>query len=819
MPRTVACIAALGGSLLANQQAQAATAAAIHSTSAPSGFDELERPRQILADIYFGDRKVGEAMVLATPGTVRFLEPAKLLTLLPDALDPHALMAALSADLPSHPDLVCSPGNGAGCGQLSPATVGVIFDESRFRADIFLSPAMLRAVQPSDQVYLKPPSAPLSLTSAMGFALSGSSAGAPSYNVQNRTILAFRNARIRSDSSYASHLGVIVDDLVAEMDSRDLRYSGGLFWAPGLDLTGHRRIAGVGLATQFDTRADRERLEGTPLILFLQQPARVEMIVDGRIVTSRAYGAGNNVLDTSELSDGSYPILLRIREQNGMTREERRFFVKNAQIAPVGEPLYFGFAGLLANTRRDRAISLSRTFYYQLGTARRLNRSLALDLSALGAGRKNMVEAGAWLLTRYGRMRVAGLVATSGDHAAFLQLGSSGLGSLNLNLDVRRVWSSDGAPLVPLPAAVDNFGSTPPTGAQVGEGSYTQVSGSVGYTLGTAYLSAVGSLRRDRGIGRDYTIGPSVSWPILSRGSAQLVLQADAQRTRTTTAAFIGFRAQFTRKNLSVLGTLGHASRNNDDPALRDAARAVGSLTAEYFHQAADRTQVSASAGFDRNLDSSEVHAAGAFYSRLGSARGDLLHPLSGEGGLQYGLTLQTGAAIGGHDMALGGRDLDESALLVSLGGERGRSSFDVLVDEQPRGRVGAGRSLPLFLQPYREYSVRLRPIGAPSVDYDGAPRPVTLYPGNVETLRWVARSVFTVFGQALRPDGRPVANATIQSQRGIGESDEHGYFQIDVAAGDMLSFDSGGGESCRAAVSATKAREDFVPLGKVICR
>jgi hypothetical protein len=818
MLRSAACIAALSGTFLASQSAQAATVA-IRSAGVPSGFDGLERPRQILIDVYFGDRKVGEAMVLASPGTLRFLDPARLLALLPDAIGSPELLATLSGDLPSHPDLACSPSNRSQCGQLSPAIAGVIFDEDRFRADLFLSPALLRAVQPSDQIYLKPPTAPLSLTSSMGFAVSGSSSSSTSYNVQNRTILAFRNARVRSDTSYASHLGMIVDDLVAEVDSRDLRYSGGLFWAPGLDLTGHRRIAGFGLATQFDTRADRERLEGTPLILFLQQPARVEIIVDGRIVTSRAYGAGNNMLDTSDLSDGSYPVLLRIREQNGMVREERRFFVKNAQVAPLGEPLYFASAGLLANTRRDHLISLSRTFYYQLGTARRINRSLALDVSAVGAGHKNMVEAGAWLLTRYGRVRVAGLVSTSGDRAALLQVGSSGLGRLNFNLDVRRVWSSDERPLIPLPAAVDNFGSTTPTGAQVGEGSYTQVSGSIGYSLGTAYLSAVGSLRRDRGIGKDYTIGPSVSWPILSRGGAQLVLQADAQRTRTTTAAFIGFRAQFTRKNMSVLGTLGHASRNSNEGSIGDADRAVGSLTAEYFHEAADRTQVSASAGFDRNLDSSEVHAAGAFYSRFGSARGDLLHPLSSEGGLQYGLTLQAGAAIDAHDMALGGRDIQESALLVSLEGERGRSSFDVLVDEQPRGRVAAGQSLPVFLQPYREYSVRLRPIGAPAVDYDGAPRSFTLYPGNVQKLRWVARTFFTVFGQALRPDGRPVANATIQSQRGIGESDERGYFQIDVAAGDMLSFDPAAGESCKAAVSATKAEEDFVPLGKVICQ
>jgi hypothetical protein len=304
------------------------------------------------------------------------------------------------------------------------------------------------------------------------------------------------------------------------------------------------------------------------------------------------------------------------------------------------------------------------------------------------------------------------------------------------------------------------------------------------------------------------------------RSGLQLVLQADAQKTRTTTAAFVGFRAQLTRNDVSLVGTLGHAQRNTDDEdSLGDAGRAVGSLGATFFHEAPDRTQVSASAGFERNLDSSQIQAAASLHSRFGSARGDLLHRLGGGQGLQYGLTLQTGAAIDRHEVALGGRDIAESALVVSLDGESGTSRFDVLVNEQPRGRVAAGAPLPLFLEPYREYAVRLRPVGAVSVDYDSGMRSVTLYPGNVQHLAWDTHAFFTVFGQALRPDGRPVANARIRSRRGIGESDENGYFQIDVAASDMLSFESAGSGSCSAPVSATRSEEEFVPLGKVTCQ
>jgi hypothetical protein len=180
---------------------------------------------------------------------------------------------------------------------------------------------------------------------------------------------------------------------------------------------------------------------------------------------------------------------------------------------------------------------------------------------------------------------------------------------------------------------------------------------------------------------------------------------------------------------------------------------------------------------------------------------------------------VQSGAAVTGNALAVGGRDIGESALVVSLDGERGRSAFEVLVNGQPRGRIAAGQSLPIFLPPYREYKVRIRPVGSASVDYDTGAREITLYPGNVERMIWIARSFFTAFGQALRPDGRPVANAAVQSPSGIGETDDHGYFQIDVAAGDTLSFDSAAAGTCQAAVGTPKTRKDLVALGKVVCR
>ena len=792
-----------------------AQAGATTSSGAPPGFSELEQPRELLVDVYFGKRRMGEAWIVARPGFVRFRDPQAIMGMIPEIVPSPPLAAHLSSELADHSAKACAETNGDNCGTLEPAMAEVIFDEGRFRLDLFINSALL-GVAGDDELYLDAPSAPLSLTSSLGGAIAGSTSGSPSYNFQNRTIVGFRNGRIRSDSAIASDIGYIVDDLVAEVDTKRHRYSGGLFWAPGIDFTGRRRIVGLGFSTQFDTRADSESLEATPLILFLGQPSRVEILLDGRLVSSASYEAGNRFIDSSALPSGSYPLVLRVREPNGTVREERRFFVKNAAMAPRGAPIYYAFAGLLANTRKGRPISLSKTLYYQVGGAYRLSDSVALDAAILGTEDKPIAQVGGWLATKAARIRAAGLASVDGDKGLLLQLGSSGSGPLNFNFDLRRVWSRTGGPLVPLPSHVDNFGSLAPTGAQTLSGSYAQASGSVSYSLGGAIISLTGSYRRDRGLKSDYSLGPSLSWPVFHRGGFQLIVNADAQRSRDSTAAFAGFRMLYTAGGYSTLATNGYGSLRNREGTRR--ARQVGSLSAQWFHEDEDRTQLAFEGAVQRDVETTTARANAHVASQLGSARAEVLHNVEGHGSTQYGVTFQTGIAIGSSAIGLGGRDVNQSAVIATLAGSAAGSAFDVLIDEVPRGRLTAGSTVPIFLEAYRAYSLRLRPIGAIPLAYDSGTRTVTLYPGNVEHLRWDAERLVTVFGQAVRPNGAPVGNATIALSRGIGQSDENGYFQVDAAVGDVLQFKSGEG-TCKVALAGIKSDSDYARLGRVVCQ
>jgi len=794
-----------------------ATGSGFSMTGAPAEFADLEQPREMLVDLYFGDRPIGEAWIVARPGAITFRDPGAVAKLIPGLKPSSEIAARLAGELEDNAGRACSPSGAQQCNALEPASIGAIFAEDRFRLDLFVNPAFLEvADRPGG--YLPEPAAPFSLTSAIGGAIAGSSNGPATYNFQNRTIVGLRNARVRSDSSVASDLGFVLDDLVAEVDTRRHRFSGGLFWAPGVDFTGRRRIAGFGVSTQFDTREDSDSLEATPLILFLGQPSRVEILIDGRLVTSASYEAGNRSIDSSSLPSGSYPLVLRIREPSGNVREERRFFVKSAEIAPVGQPVYHAYAGLLANTRRNRPVSLSKSLYYQIGAARRLNESFAIDAAILGTGNKPIAQVGGWFLSDIARVRAAALASLDRDKALLLQVGSAGFGRLNFNLDLRRVWSASGEPLIPLPTYSDNFSSSPLNGAQVSTGSYAQATGSLTYSLGAAFVGLTGSYRRDRGIRPDYSIGPSVTWPILNRGGFQLVATADAQRSRRTTAAFAGFRLLYTAGGYSTLGSAGYATLKARD-GKRNVARQVGSLSAQWFHADEDRTQVSLEAAVQRDVETTVARANAQANTQLGNARAEILHSFEGRGGTQYGLNFQTGIAMGGSSVEVGGRDLNQSAIIATVDGAAANSAFDVLIDDVPRGRLGTGGRLPIFLEAYRSYQLRLRPFAGSPVSYDPAPRSVTLYPGNVEQVRWQADPLVTLFGQAVDTKGTPIADANIVIAQGLGQTDAEGYFQVDASANDVLEFRYGGNRTCKVALGGIKAQGDYARLGRVVCR
>lgn len=780
--------------------------------SAPEGFSELQGPRDVVVDVFFGGRRLGDARANVQSGTIRFKDPQAVAGMLADYADPGRLSAFLAKDMQANSDRACSLMNSRDCGLLHPQDVGVIFSEDQFRADIFVNPELLLEAGSSSTAYLEPTSAGLGIVNSFGAAISGSFGSEPIYNLQSRTVVGLGSSRFKTNNSYSSDFGLVVDDMVLETDRPDRRYSAGLFWAPGTGLTGRTRILGVGAATQFDTRVERDQLIGTPIAVFLQQSSQVDILIDGRLIGSQVLDAGNQLLDTSMLPEGSYPIVLKIREPGRAVREEQRFFIKDSRIAPVGQTVFQAFAGMLAPTRRDKPIYVSDSFYYQAGLAKRLSKSFGVDATVLGTEEKALAEAGLYYLTRIARVRFGGLISTSGDVGALAQVSTTGSGPAHLSFDLRRVWSASISPLIPGSYDGKGFDAGGSGGAVRPSRDYLQMNAAAGLRFGSANFRIFASYFDTENSKSEFSIGPSFDWLFFQRQQFQLRLEGDAQKTRRSSSAYLGVRFLVAAKKLAVSGSAGHRWQDTYHPR----SRAVGSIEAELSDEAGALGRYVVGAGIDRTIETTIARSSGTLYTQHGVARGDLLHDFSGR--TQYGLSVTTGAIVGGKDIQLGGRNINESAVLIGVNSKDSDATFDVLVNDATVAKVAAGEKAALFLTPYRRYDVRIRQAGSAMVTYDASSRRVTLFPGTVAKLDWDAVKVRTTYGRLIGSDGTPIRNALLQGKYGVGQSNEDGYFQIDTGSGDDIRLQSEELPECRVSMPEVAAA-DYQAVGDVQCR
>ena len=779
----------------------------------PTGFEGLTAERQLLLDVYFAGRKLGTARALLTPGSLTFEDPEAVARLIPDVARLTQLIAGLRGPLPSNVALVCGPIRADGCGSLHPQPAGVIVDEERFRVELFVSPELLIMPDPSAPSYLGQPDDDPSLISLFGATLSGSSRDDHAWHVQNRSTAAVGNVRLRSDASFSSVSQLSIDNLTAETDRNDWRYTAGMFWAPGTDLLGRRRMIGIGASTQLDTRRDKTLLMGTPVLLFLQQPARVELLVDGRIAASRIYSAGHRLIDTANLPNGSYNLVLRITEDGRPARTEQRFFTKGSLMAPAGRPLFAGYAGLLSTTELGSSVN-SRTFFYQGSAAYRLNPMIGVDATVLGTQHKAIFEGGLVWQTRIAQIRLAALVSSDADHGAVFRASSVGAGPISFSFDLRKIKSRDGRPLFPVSTSRGTFSEDPEVGFG-DRGSYTQGLGIIGYRFGQANLRLSGLYRRNGSDKSSYSVGASLDLPVARSNRTDIVLQADVRKTERDVALFLGVRFLLNRGQVALSGSAG-VSHQTDRQG--HSNQLVGEAQLAWSRQLSDQSQFSTDAAIGRSVDGS--YARGSAYARtpLLNGRADILHQFGNEATTQYAVTVDGGLVLARQGATFAGREMNDAAVAVSVSGGEEKQSFDVLVDEVVRATVTTGGRALVFLQPYENYDVRLRPRDAQIASFDTAPRSVTLYRGNVAELDWDVTPLIILFGRAIGTDRQPIALADVTGGFGVSRTDKDGYFQIEAGHKDALRLGSEAEPLCRIALTDLRQRNGFVSAGDLLC-
>ena len=793
----------------------ASAAATGISAGPPDGFEDLIAERELVLDAYFGGVKIGEVRATTSPGRLVFHDPDHVAKLIPHAVDLVSLAQALAGPLPTNAALICLSSEQKDCGTLLPSRAGIIFDRDRFRVDIFVHPDLLATSGPVEASYLPDPDGNPSIVSLLGATLSGTSGGKQSWHIQNRMLASVGRVRLRSDSSAADRRSILFDNLSVEADRKGWRQVGGLFWAPGTELVGRRKIVGVGVSTQLDTRLDKTEASSTPLSIFLQRPAKVDLLLDSRIITSRVYPAGNHLLDTANLPNGSYEIEVRIQEDGRPVRLERQFFTKGMNIAPTRVPLLAAFAGFLPGTDRG-PFTVTKTFFYEASVAYRLNQHWGLDVALLGTRDKAILESGLTFLSRHLQLRAASLLSTSTDLGVVVRASTVHRGPLSLSFDLRKVHSKDGRPLLPVTFTRGTFSEDAATGF-ADQGSFTQALGILGYRLGQANLRVAGLYRKTGSDRAVYSVGLTGEVPIVRSQGWDVLLQGDLRKTDTGLATFLGIRILTHHGRLTLAGAAGRTRRSDRK---EDSTRLVGEAQAGWYRQLADQSQFTADGAFGRDQEGAYARASAAARLPAVNFRADALQQFhGGRDTSQYSGTIETGMTLTGGRVELAARDFNDSAIRVSVvGGEAGQT-FEVVVDDIVRATVSAGKTVSIYLPPYKNYEVRLRPKDGLISGLDHGSRRVSLYPGSVAALDWKLRPQVILFGRAVDPNGAPVANADISARDGIGRTDAEGYFQIETGGDEYLHFRDPDGRSCAASIENVQAKDGYRAAGDIVCQ
>lgn len=775
----------------------------------PPGFEGLLKARKTFVDVVFAKQVIGQALAHHKPGFFKFDNPKKTLLALNLVKKSRVAQVAkiLGRWIPSNVDKLCNTDKKKGCGQLQTTTAGVIFEEGRFRVYLFVNPKWLNASAGWRKKYLASPKSGPSIVTHIDGAFAGSSNNGRSLNIRTSTIAAWRDFRLRADFSLDPSAGIRPEVLAAEYDRRWLKLKAGYFRANGSRLLPEVRIYGGHVGTSTDTRLDLEQAFGSQIIVLLERESYVEIRREGRIIAAGYYPPGNQLLNTSNLPSGAYPITIRIKEVGGKTREIRRFFSKSALIPPKDLPLVFLQGGFLTIQPEHGLPKMTDIPYGNAAIRLRLSDGLSVGIQASGTNKEGALEANLYYLNRMFRVGTSGLYTTSGDWGVTADFNTSWR---NLTFFANGRYIRAGR--TPIASTSD------PNKFRFVNGNQLQVNGGLAYSLGRIRLGITGVWRRGHNEKATWSIGPNIFAPLWEHQGHKLWLRGEFLKTDAGYTGYAKLVYQWRRPKFTVSTEAGvtGSSFDSDGKSIRPSGRA----DIDYRVPEIRGHKINLRGVVVRDRDNTvgaEARVAGPKLRFEGGAR----HTFGrGSSVTSYTATLSTGIAINGKGIAIGGRDRQRSAVIIRVIGGDAAARYSVIVNGNPRGTVGRGRGQPIFLPPYKKYRIQLKPKKSGFIQLDSTEKTVILYPGTVATLTWEITKIKVVFGKITKPDGSPVAAAEIKGAAGVAETDPQGNFQAEIRGKSAtLTVTNAEGDTCKVRLKKIGAKNGYANIGTVICR
>ncbi|CAM3434221.1 TcfC E-set like domain-containing protein [Parendozoicomonas haliclonae] len=787
----------------------------IAKAEVPAGFEALSRPQRSLIDIYYGNRYIASQIATFTAQTIELSDPESVVQRIPDITRPVLVAELLTGELPSNADEICLPRQIQGCGRLNPAVAGVIFDEGRFRLDLFINRDYLRARPADIRKYLPPSQSGWAFMQNFSANATGNDAseGGNSnndYTLTGQSLLSWRENSLLAGWDYTRERNLTIDTLYAQREFKGIAWQGGMVNGGGfgLNFTSGQTVLGARVATSDNTRLDSDYSGGIPLDVFLPTRGRVELRRDERLLFSAFYEAGNQQLNTSSLPDGAYDLNIRVVDERGNTvSEETRFFAKQGNMPAPGEWEWFVEAGDVLNRTADNTLPRTTGQYLaRAGMGYRLADDWSGTLAVAADNNESLTEMGLFHIGNGWDISPSVMLSADGDHG-FGVNGRTRLYDLSLSGSYRRLWSEDDInDIATLPGDENRL---------IGDG-FEQFSGSasVPFVLGSLNYRYSYNQRGDNTASKTH----SLNWRAQLWRTSDYDLDFDLGLSKSgdneVILATLSLQYSDDRWDFGVSPSMqwDKSSDNrtrtertqlsagwNDGDLLDGEMRFNGGLALEGDQKT-----------LNGNLNYSDHRGSGSL--AVSHLRAGNTHSTS------YSLNAGTSFITDGDIVSVGGEERAQSAVVINITGRDG-DRFHVNVNGQRRGYAVVGQPSIIPLSPYDEYLVSVLPAGTAIYQFEEKVERVTLYPGNVVRMDMEAIPMQLAFGRIVF-DGslgeQDEFNARLMGGLLPVQISDIGMFQIEVRADTPeLRLEMDNGWACRIELPQD-TQKDILRLGTI---
>lgn len=775
----------------------------------PAGFEALAGPQFVYVDIYFNDQLIGATGVMASPEDVIFDDPAEVADLMSEVVKSDDLIDWLSAPLPSNGHLACFAENDpAGCGQMTGDPLAVIYNEVFLRVDIFVDQAQQSIKEQKRQRHLPSPERRNTAVFSVYGLASEFDGGDRSIDLSARALLGYGRGHVTAEADYSDELSTTrirelklthyLNDYELVAGTYAYHAGGGL---PDIDLIG------AGFGTSFKTRVDLEHAFSSQLVVYLSTRSIVQLVVDDRIQTGDSYAAGNQVLDTSALPDGTYEVEIRIVDPVAGTRSERRIFTKSTQIPPHGEAVVNVTAGAVLVPDNDSSVpEASDVNVVGVSYTRRLTDQSAYRLGLLQFGSQSFAQTEFLYLGSNLSYQVTASVGESGTLAAGMQAGF-GIHDVAFNLSgsfYETDFQSDAGSVESMFFLSD----------------FSQISLSASRVFDKYTLGARTSVRRetndenDRIIDRQYSI--FAQKPLFRRPGkrgfvgTRFQRTEDEQRAEITVDVFFGSHSW-----TAALGSKYVDSSQAGEFWQADAS--LGWLSPQ---------TVNGQLRSDAYIEQSEQRTATGLRLELehpwfrASAATDQSNERDQEASSRNSIaSLSAHFGVDRRGAGMGGSDFAQAGVIIDVSGEPDGAGFDVEIDGIRISAGKIGKQQFIGLQPFRRYELKLIPrtiLGNGIADnvYN-----FTLFPGGVHRVTVIARRQLLLIASIVDENSEFITNAVVQSERNTLIISDDSILQVEVYTDEIMSVRLKDGRTCNITVPNNVFEDVVVVDEPLVCR